>query len=604
MPKKRPHSFHIPVMGTGYTIDTPIKVAHYGISSVISIIDHRLSEQMREYYSKKYNFDFKTIDIKEHDCRARRVTAYLNLVKAIVERNFDALKQSAFEKGSEITKYFEMLADSSPLKNLYNDMQELSGKAKEEAQKKLRELLSPGSIDVNIMTKLDGPGLITNKKDLGNEFNDAHAALRGYANSDLESSVIFSAGLNPRLYSYMANFDDFFPDEDGNIKKKVVLKVSDYRSALIQGKFLAKKGIWVSEYRVESGLNCGGHAFATDGYLMGPILKEFNENKETLYDTIIPMVESALESQGRSTNVSKLTVSLTVQGGVGNHDEHEFLRIHENVDSVGWGSPFLLVPEAVTIDQDSINTLLNAKENDFYLSRNSPLGIRFNTVRNNSAEIERDARVDAGKPGAPCIKKHLALSETLEGSTEPICTASVKYQKAKIDELVKANLPDIEFKEAFTRIVEKVCLCVGLGNGAAINKDYEITTRTKGVAICPGPNLAYFKNVVSLKDMVDHIYGRINLVALKERPNMFIKELELYMNYLKENIDENLKEQSAKNEKYIQKFISNLEDGINYYEQLFDEKSAQLEGIRDKAKAELERIKTELVGLQLAHAVA
>ena len=53
MLKKRPHSFHIPVMGTGYTIDTPIKVAHYGISSVISIIDHRLTEQMREFYSKK-----------------------------------------------------------------------------------------------------------------------------------------------------------------------------------------------------------------------------------------------------------------------------------------------------------------------------------------------------------------------------------------------------------------------------------------------------------------------------------------------------------------------------------------------------------------------
>lgn len=50
--------------------------------------------------------------------------------------------------------------------------------------------------------------------------------------------------------------------------KKVVIKVSDYRSALIQGKYLAKKGIWVSEFRIESGLNCGGHAFATDGYLL------------------------------------------------------------------------------------------------------------------------------------------------------------------------------------------------------------------------------------------------------------------------------------------------------------------------------------------------
>ena len=42
---------------------------------------------------------------------------------------------------------------------------------------------------------------------------------------------------------------------NGNLEKKVILKISDYRSALIQGKFLAKKGIWISEYRVESGLN-------------------------------------------------------------------------------------------------------------------------------------------------------------------------------------------------------------------------------------------------------------------------------------------------------------------------------------------------------------
>ena len=66
-----------------------------------------------------------------------------------------------------------------------------------------------------------------------------------------------------------AQFEDFYPNADGDIKKKIVLKVSDYRSALIQGKYLAKKGLWVSEYRVESGLNCGGHAFATDGLFNG-----------------------------------------------------------------------------------------------------------------------------------------------------------------------------------------------------------------------------------------------------------------------------------------------------------------------------------------------
>ena len=43
------HNFHIPVMGLAYTIDSPIRVAHFGISSVISITDDELTEKMRAY---------------------------------------------------------------------------------------------------------------------------------------------------------------------------------------------------------------------------------------------------------------------------------------------------------------------------------------------------------------------------------------------------------------------------------------------------------------------------------------------------------------------------------------------------------------------------
>ena len=44
------HTFHIPVMGIGFTIDTPIKVAHLGISSVISLVDDILIEKIRKHY--------------------------------------------------------------------------------------------------------------------------------------------------------------------------------------------------------------------------------------------------------------------------------------------------------------------------------------------------------------------------------------------------------------------------------------------------------------------------------------------------------------------------------------------------------------------------
>ena len=74
------HTFHIPVMGLSYTIDSPIKVARFGISSVVSIIEDSLIERMREYYHQQQKEHFVPILSKEPDFRAKRVTAYLNLM--------------------------------------------------------------------------------------------------------------------------------------------------------------------------------------------------------------------------------------------------------------------------------------------------------------------------------------------------------------------------------------------------------------------------------------------------------------------------------------------------------------------------------------------
>jgi hypothetical protein len=277
----QPHSFHIPVMGTGFTIDTPLKVARYGISSVISLVDDVLIEQVRKFHCDRLGEPFEPIGAGEDDARARRITAYLNLVDGIVRRQSLALQAAPFEDGSEITRYFRMLPDS-PLKTAYEEMLVApDGPEKERRQALLRPLAVPGSIDVNIMTKLDSDAYRGGQK-LPPECADAMAALRGFARSALSSAIIFSAGINQRLYRYAATFDDFFADESGHFKKTIILKVSDFHSAEVQGKFLAKRGLWVSEFRIESGLNCGGHAFATDGHLLGPVLEEFKQKRPEL----------------------------------------------------------------------------------------------------------------------------------------------------------------------------------------------------------------------------------------------------------------------------------------------------------------------------------
>ena len=63
------HTFHIPVMGTAFTADTPLKVSQYGINSVISIMDDVLLERLRKFYSDKNNIDYTEITKKTKDYR-------------------------------------------------------------------------------------------------------------------------------------------------------------------------------------------------------------------------------------------------------------------------------------------------------------------------------------------------------------------------------------------------------------------------------------------------------------------------------------------------------------------------------------------------------
>ena len=523
---------------------------------------------MRKHYYPSVNREYFPISTQEDDFRAKRITDYLNLVNTIVQTQVEKLSQAAFEKGSEIVKYFEMLPDDSRIKNLYHRMMETASIVeKEKLENYLRTQIRPGSIDVNIMTKTDRNNY-NRKGDLLENGSDAVAAVRGYAKSELKnSSVIFSAGTNLRLYNYLENCKAFNVNDDGGFTKKVVLKVSDYRSALIQGKYLAKKGIWVSEFRIESGLNCGGHAFATEGYLLGPILEEFKTKKQELVDVLFEIYNKALVEKYNRKFVYPPKIIFSVQGGIGTHEEDEFLHRYYHVESTGWGTPFLLVPEVTTVDEETLKLLCTAKQEDLVLSRNSPFGIRFHYLKNTSAEKEKYERIRNGRPGSPCTEKHLAFNT--EFTTEPICTASRKYQKLKIARLQSLNLPEPLYKKQLQDVLDKECLCVGLSNSAAIHYNHTFIKNLKAVNICPGPNLVNFSKVVSLQTMTDHIYGRKNIIARTNRPHMFITELFLYIDYLKEELKNDIEDgQFDKKKKYYVSFYQHLRDGINYYHNL------------------------------------
>lgn len=573
MNKKQIHNFHIPVMGLSYTIDSPIRVAQYGISSVVSIIDDEILDRMSEVYSKKFHFHYHHITRKIEDYRAKRITAYLDMMDEIVKTKFETFKEDISKNKAALQDFISMLPSTSDLKD---GLQQLLHETKEDLAESIKSFVDkhmhPGEIDVNIMTKVDKDNFEKGVQ-LPVIHNDAHSALRGFGNSNLRSSLVLSAGMNPRLYSYMEEFEDFYPDADGNIKKKIILKVSDYRSAIIQGNFLAKKGLWVSEYRIESGLNCGGHAFATEGLLMGPILEEFKQKKEEIINSAFPLMTAALEQKGKPVPSEKLNIKISVQGGVGTAEEHEFLLDNYAVDSIGWGSPFLLVPEATSVDLETRELLRKSKEGDFYLSNISPLGVPFNTVKGSSNELLNKEKNDNGKYGSSCPKKLLALSK--EFGPEGICTASSKFQKVKLHDLEKEkeHLSPELYQKKKDKITEKACLCVGLANASYMDHDLKIKGEKQGVVVCPGPNLAYFDKEVSLKDMVGHIYGTKNVLPDDRRPNVFINELKLYVDYLSKEITEFTDDLTKNQVKKWQAFKDNLLNGVSYYEDLFDKTS-------------------------------
>ncbi|MBE7633802.1 hypothetical protein F7642_05575 [Tenacibaculum finnmarkense genomovar ulcerans] len=560
------HSFHIPVMGIGFTIDSPLKVSRFGIDSVISLVDDILLEKIRKMYSLKFKIPYDEITEKMDDFRAERVTSYLNLIKSLSEEKFEEFKKNITQTKQDIVDFFEDLPDSSSLKQEFVKVTSSNFDVKKVADW-LKENLSMGQIDVNIMTKVDKDNYTKTDK-LAIEYNDAHAALRGFAKSDVNSSVVFSAGMNPRLYTYLENFKGFYPDKNGRINKKIILKVSDYRSALIQGKFLAKKGIWVSEYRIESGLNCGGHAFATDGYLLGPVLEEFKIKRAELQESIQSLLFSALDKKEYVVPETDLTFKISAQGGVGTADEHQFLLNYYNIDSVGWGTPFLLVPEATTVDKNTLNKLIKATEKDVYLSDISPLGVPFYNLKGNTKDLEKQSFIDKGRPGSACPKKFIALNK--EFNEKGVCTASRQFQHLKIKELTAKNLSKEAYYKEYSKIIAKSCTCVGLGTSALLAYGLDTKTEGAGVSVCPSPNIAYFSKKMSLKEITKTIYGQSASVTSLERPNLFIKELTIYIDYLKDKLKETTAEASPKEIKYLKTFVKNLKEGLLYYKNLFN----------------------------------
>jgi len=551
------HTFHIPVMGTSYTADTPARVAPFGISSVVSLVDDLLLERFRKIYSEEYKLQYEPIPQKEPDGRAKRITAYLNTLAEIVKIRFEVIKKQPFFSKNDKAKYFEMLPTGHPLRVLYlklMGMKDAPQNEKQELETTLNHSMAEGSIDVNIMVKLD-------RLPPNEELSDAKTALKGYALSSLKNSaIVFSAGINQSLYNYMAQFKEFYRNAAGEIGKRIIVKASDFRSALIQGKYLARKGLEVSEYRIESGLNCGGHAFPSQGFLLPAILKEIHSQRGLLHQ-FRETVVNFYKSKGLNSEAAKEAPppKITVQGGIGNHAEDLRMREYYGIDGTGWGSPFLLVPEVSPVDKETRELLERATPKDLYMSDASPLDIYFNNLRNSGSERWHLEQIKKGRSGSPCVKGF--LQNNTEFSEHPVCKASRFYQERKLKQIEESSASEKQKEQMRKDVYAKQCICDHLGNSGLIFWGRE-NAQSAPQSICPGPNIAWFNRSYSMQEMIDHIYGRIPDLTPKERPHMFAKEIEMYGNWFALQVEKfsDNKDLAA----WLKTAAKNFDEGMDY----------------------------------------
>lgn len=558
-------------MGTCFTADTPLRVSHLGIDSAISLVDDRLLERIGLLYAKKFELPYATRSSSESHARAFRIREYLNLVHFLSNENFRRTLAAPFDGKSDKDRYFQMLPTEDPLRKRYLQMlSQPKGPARESEESSLSRQMRPGRIDVNIMVKLDRPG-----------FDDAKEALRGYAESDLSknTAVILSAGINQALFSEMEKFPCFYRNAEGSFDKRIVLKISDFRSAQIQGKFLSRKGLEVSEYRIESGLNCGGHLFPSDGELLPSILSEFCEKRETLRSGFRKAVEKYYADHGLETSrLIPFEAKFTVQGGIGNFGEAERMRKIYGMDGCGIGSPFLLVPEATLVDDATRKLLAKAGLDEILISRASPLGVPFSNLKTCGAEVERKENIRKNIPGAPCVKGF--LQNNTEFSERAICTASREYQQKKLQQIESLPVSDAEKERLREPVLEKTCICHKLGNSALIALGLE-TSESAPPSICPGPNLAFFNRNFSLAEMVDLIYGRVASLSTEDRPHLFALEILLYAKWFRgEVLAANGNSEATER---LKKIARNLRSGMEKALEISNEKpfpGENLESIR------------------------
>ncbi len=254
-----------------------------------------------------------------------------------------------------------------------------------------------------------------------------------------------------------------------------------------------------------------------------------------------------------------------------------------------------MVPEVTNLDDEHLRKLCAANNGEVYLSDSSPFGMPFWNLRTSASEEARRRRIAEHQPGSPCWKGYIKLFNT-EFTKTPICMASREYQTLKLAQIEGLDLPEEQRAALRESVLVKSCICNDLA-GTATRKNGIDPTATP--AVCCGPNIVNFSRVATLNEMVGHIYGRISLLNRSDRPHMFLRELALYIDYLRSQLAKQKFALASYPSGYFRECVENLLGGVDYYRRHAQQLAAAKE---DRFLAELDVLQGEVQSLLPAEA--
>jgi neutral trehalase len=169
---------------------------------------------------------------------------------------------------------------------------------------------------------------------------------------------------------------------------------------MVQGRKCSPKKVYGSpNSELNRDLSAGGHAFPTEGLLLGPILEEFKNKRSELSAEMYELCNAAIAQKGGPVFAAQPVMRITVQGGIGTTSENDFLMEHYVLDGTGWEAPFCWYPRQPMLRRKHLHRLVKARRR-YDVSYASPLGIAFSNFKSSTAEIQRHDRIEkqAGQP--------------------------------------------------------------------------------------------------------------------------------------------------------------------------------------------------------------